>query len=131
MSAMSFYSPVMLMGVMCEACATWMRMPRKRRRRPDASEDPNLSLNIHLTAEVLSQKRSVWVFDRLYVRHSSASQFRTSPSRSRPLMVKVSSLNSSFTFFGHYSFHMIGTILFRPDVQTPHESIPQLSEYPM
>ena len=43
--------------------------------RPTASEESNISLNVHPTTEVLLQKRVAWVFDILDVRHSSASQF--------------------------------------------------------
>ena len=125
---MSLSSPAMLMGVRFEACVACMKMPRKRRRRPAASEDPTLSLNSHPTAEVLSKKRAVWVFDSLDVRHSSASQFRTSPASLRSLMMRVTSLNRSSTFCGHSYCHMIGPILFRPDAQIPPMPIPQLSE---
>ena len=128
---MSFSLPAMMMGVRCEACVACMCMPRKRRRRIDANEDPDISLNAHSTAKVLSQKRAAWVFDSLDVRHSSASQFRTSPVSSRSFMVSVPSFKRSFTFCGHSSFHMIGPILFSPDVQTPPVPIPQLYEYPM
>ena len=86
---MSFYLPAMLMGVSYEACVECMRMPRKRRRHPVASEEPYLSLNVHPTAEVLSQKRAAWVYDRLDVRYSSTSQFRTVPDSSRSLMVRL------------------------------------------
>ena len=88
--------PAMLMGVRCEACVACMRMPRKHRRRPAANEDPDFSLNNHPTAKVLLQNRSAWVFDSLDVKHSSASQFRTSPAILRLLMVRVPSLNMSF-----------------------------------
>ena len=64
-------------------------MSRKQRIHPDASDDTELILNVHPTSKVLSQKRDEWVFDRLYVRYSSASQFRTSPSRSRSLVARV------------------------------------------
>ena len=119
------------MVMRCESCVACIQMNRKRRRRPDASENPDIILNIHPTAEVLSQERAAWVFDRLDVRHSSASQFITIPARSRSLVVRVPSLNRPFTFCSHYYCHMIGPILFRSDVQTPLVSIPQLSEYPM
>ena len=131
MSAISFSSPDIMMGVRCEACFAWMLIPRKRSRRPDDSEDSDLILNDHRTAEVLLHKRAVWVFDRLDVRHSIASQFRTSPFSSRLLMVSVNSLNVYFTLCGHSSCHMIGPILFRSDVQTTPVPITQLSEYPM
>ena len=131
MSPMSLSLPDMMMGVECEACAACVCMPRKRRRCPAASEDANLSLNAHPTAKLLLQKRAAWVFDSFYVSNSSASHFRTSPDISRSLMVSVTSLNSSFTFFGQYYCHMIGPIFFRPDFQTPPVPIPQLSEYPM
>ena len=86
---MSLSLPAMLMGVRFEAYVACIRMPRKRRRRPDDSEDPDLSLNAHPTAEVLSQNRAAWIFGSLDVRHSSASQFRTSPARSRSLILRV------------------------------------------
>ena len=108
----------MMMGVRCEACVACMCMPRKRRRRPAASEDPDISLNYHPRAKVFSQKRSAWVSDSLDVSHSISSQFRNSPDSSRLFMVRVYSLNRSFTFCGHSYYHMIGTILCRPDVQT-------------
>ena len=79
----------MIMGVMCEAFVVFMCITRKQRRRPTASEDTDISLNAHPTAEVLSQKRSAWVFDSLDVRNSSTSQFITSLTRSRSLMVRV------------------------------------------
>ena len=129
--AISLSSHAIMMGMRCEACVACMSIPRKRRRRPAASEDPDHSLNYHPTAEVLFQKRSVWVFDSLDVSHSSASQFRISPARSRPLMVSVPSLNRYFTLCGHSYCHMIGPILFRSDVQTTPVPITQLSEYPM
>ena len=106
-------------------------MPRKQRRRPATSEDPDIILNVQPTAEVSSHTRAAWVFDKLDVRHTIASQFRTSPARSRLLMVMVTSLNRSFTFCGHSYCHMIGNILFRTDVQTPPVEIPQLFNYPM
>ena len=116
MSAMSLYLPDILMVVRCEACAALMHMPRKRRRCPAASDDPDLSLNFHPTAEVLSQKRAVWVFYRLDVRHSIIIQLKTSHAIWRSFIVRVTSLNGSFTFCGQSHFHMIGPILFRPDV---------------
>ena len=119
------------MEVRCEACVACMQMPRKWRRRPVDSEDPNLILNSHPTAEVLYQKRAVWVLDSLDVRHSSASQFRTIPASSRSFMVRVPSLNRSSTFCDQSSCHMIGPILFMIDAQTPPVPIPQLYEYPM
>ena len=131
MSAVSLSLPAMMMGVKCEACVACMCMPRKRSRRTADSDDPNLSLNAHPTAKLLLQKRATWVFDSLYVSNSSASQFRTNPAISRSLMVSVTSLNSSFTFCGQYSCHMIGPIFFRPDFQTPPAPIPKLSEYPI
>ena len=76
---MSLSSSNIIMGVRCEACVACMCMLSKRRRRPAASEDPNLSLNVHPTAEVLSQNRAAWVFYRLDVKHYSAIQFRTIP----------------------------------------------------
>ena len=51
---MSFSSPDMMKGVRCEACVAWMRMTRKRIRRPDDSNEPYLSLNAHPNVEVLS-----------------------------------------------------------------------------
>ena len=107
-SSVSLSSPDILMGVMCEAFVAWMRIPRKRRRRPAASDYPDITFNVHPTAEVLSQKRSAWVFDRLDVRHSSAIQLRTIPARLVLLMVRLPSFNMSFTFCGHSYFHMIG-----------------------
>ena len=127
MSAMSLSLTAMLMGARYESCAAWMRMPRKRRRRTAARNYPDISLNVHPTAKVLSQKRDAWVFDILDVRHSSARKFRTSPARSISLMVRVNSLNRSFTFCGNNSCHLIGPILFRPYVKTPPVPIPQLS----
>ena len=121
----------MLMGVRCKACVVWVRMTRKRRIRTDASEEPDLSLIVHPTSEVLSQKRAAWVFYRLDVRHYSASQLITSPASSRLLMVRVPDLNSPFTLCGHSYFQMIGPILFKLDVWTPPMKIPQLPDYLM
>ena len=56
MSAMSFYSPTVLMDVRREACAACMIMPRKWRRRLDAREEPDFILIFNHTDEVLSQK---------------------------------------------------------------------------
>ena len=86
---MSLSLPSIMMGVRGESCVACMRMPRKSRRLPAASEGPNINLNAHPTAEVLLHNRAAWVFDSLDVRNSSASQFITSPSRSRLLMVRV------------------------------------------
>ena len=108
MYATSLYYPDIMMGLRCEDCVTWMQMPKKRRIRPDAREEPDISLLVHPTSEVLSQKRAAWVFYRLDVRHYSASQLRTSPASSRLLMVRVPDLNSPFTLCGHSYFHMIG-----------------------
>ena len=113
---MSLSSPAMLMGVGYEACVAWMRMPRKRRISPAASEDPDITLLVHPTSEVLLRKRDVWVFDILDVRSSSTSQLITIPDSSISLMVRVTSLNRYFTFCCHSYCHMIGTILFRTDV---------------
>ena len=68
------------MGGRCEACAAWMCMPRKRSRRPDDREEPDLSLLVHPITKFFSQNRSAWVFDRLDVRHYSAIQLITSPT---------------------------------------------------
>ena len=130
-SDMSLLYTAILMGVRCEACVLWMRMPRKCRIIPIAREEPYLSLIFHSTAEVLSQNRSAWLFYRLDVSHSSASQLRTSPAILILLMVRLPAFNSYFTLCGHYYCKMIGPILFRPDFQTPPVPIPQLSEYPI
>ena len=82
-SDMSLSLPDMLMSVRYEPCVACTNMPRKRIRRTEVSKYPDLSLNAHPTAKVLLQKRDVWVFDILDVRHSSAIQFRTSPSSLR------------------------------------------------
>ena len=116
---MSLSLPNILMGLRFEAFVACIRMPRKQRRSPAASEESDLILNVHPTAEVLSQKRAAWVFGILDMRHFSASQFRTSPAKSRPFMVSVPSLNRSFILCGHSSCHMIGLILFRPDFRLP------------
>ena len=130
-SAMSLSLPDIMMGVRCEACVACMRITRKQRRRPATSEDPDISLNVHPTDKLLSQKRAAWVFDILDVRHSSARQFITSPARLRSLILRVPSLNMSFTFCGQYYCHMICPILFRTHLQTTPVPITQLSEYPM
>ena len=59
---MSLSSPDILMGLRFEAFVAWIRMPRKQRRSPAASEESDLILNVHPTVEVLSQKRAAWVF---------------------------------------------------------------------
>ena len=128
---MSLSCPAILMGVRCEACVLWVRMPRKCRRSHVAREEPYISLILHPTAEVLSQKRSAWLFYRLDVSHSSARKLRTSPSSLIPLMVRLPAFNISFTVCGHSSCKMIGRILFRSYFQTPSVPIPQLYEYPM
>ena len=51
----------------------------KHRRRPAAREEPDLSLIVHPTVKVLSQKRAAWVFARLGVSYYGDSQLRTSP----------------------------------------------------
>ena len=115
----------------CEACVVCIYMPSKRRRRPSAKDEPDMSLIVCPTSEMLSQKMYAWVFDRLYVSHYIASQLRTSPASSRLLMVRLPDLNSSFTFCGHSDCQIMGPILFRPDVHTSPMPIPQLSESPM
>ena len=116
MPEISLYSPDILMGVRRDAFFACMRMPRKKRRYLAAREESDLSLILHPTAEVLSQKRAEWVFGRLYVRHSSASQLRTRSDSLISFMVRVPALKSYFTFYGLSSCQMIGPILFRPDV---------------
>ena len=119
MYATSLYYPDIMMGLRCEDCVTWMQMPKKRRIRPDAREEPDISLLVHPTSEVLSQKRNVWIFARLDVRRSISSQLRSIPASSRSLMIRVPALNSSFTLCGDYYCQMIGPILFRPYFHTP------------
>ena len=104
------------MVMRCESCVACIQMNRKRRRRPDAREEPDLRLIVHPTAKVLSQSMAAWLFTSLDVRHSSASQLRTSSASSILFMIKVIALNISFTLSGHYFYQMIGPILFRPDV---------------
>ena len=118
----------MLMGARCESCVAWMRMPRKRRRHTNAWEKPDLSLIFQPTSKVLSQKRVVWVFARLDVRHSSARQLKTIPASSRSLIVMMTALDIYFIFCVHYSCQMIGPILFKPYVQNPPMPIPQLTD---
>ena len=97
-----------------ESCVAWMRIPMKHRRRTAAREETDLSLIVHPTVKVLSQKRAAWVFAWVDVRYYSTIQLRTSPERSISLMVRVTALNSSFTLCGHSSCQMIEPILFRP-----------------
>ena len=108
--SMSLSYTDIMMGVRCDNCVAWMRMPRKWRRRPASREKPDLILIVHLTAEVLSQKKAAWVWERLGVIHSSTIQFLTSPFISRLSMVRVPNMKSSFTC------QIIGPILFVPDV---------------
>ena len=112
---MSFSSLDILIGVRCDACVAWMRMPRKRRIRPAACEEPDISLIFHPTAEVLSKERDEWARARLDTMHSSAIQVITIPARSISLMVRVHALKISFIFCGHTSCQMIGPIFFRLD----------------
>ena len=79
-SDMSLSYPAMMMGVICDTCAEWMRMPRKRRKSPATREEPNIRLIVHPNSELLSHNRAAWVFASLDVRHSSTSQLRTSPA---------------------------------------------------
>ena len=65
--SMSFSYPDILMGVRCDTCVSCMRMPIKCRRCPTSREKPDLILIVHLIAEVLSQKKAVWVWERLGV----------------------------------------------------------------
>ena len=106
------------MDVRCDAFVACMRMPNKRRRCPAAREEPDKRLNVHPTAEVLSQKRAAWVWARLEVMHSSASQLRTIPDRSIIFMASVLDMKISFTVCGYSSCQMIDPIFLRPDVQS-------------
>ena len=128
-SAISFYSPDILVGVICGDFVAWMHMPRKRRSSPITRYEPDRSLNVHPTDEVLSQNRDAWLRERLEVIHSIASQLRTGPSRLISCMVIVADMKISFTVCGHYSCQIIGSILLRLYFHNPPVLIPQLSEY--
>ena len=106
----------MLMGVRCDACVVWIDIPRKLIRYPAARDELDLILIFHLTAEVLLQKRYVWVFSRLDLSYSSIIQLRTIHIRSRSFILRVTALKSSFTFYRHYCCQMIRPILFWMDV---------------
>ena len=85
-------------------------MPRKRRRRPAAREEPNCSLKVHPISEVLSQKRATWVWARLEVMYYSTIQLRTRPARYILLMVRVPEVKIYFNVCGYSSCQMIGPI---------------------
>ena len=106
-------------------------MPRERMRSTSAREEPDIILIVHPTTEVLSQKRAEWLWVRLDVMNSSASQLITIPVNLSLLMVRVTALKISFTFCINSSCDMIGHILFRPDVQNHPVPITQISEYPI
>ena len=61
--------------------------------------------------------------------HSSASQLRTRPSRSRLFILRVPAVNSYFTVCGHFINQMIVPIVLRTDGQTHSMTIQQISEY--
>ena len=134
MSDIALSFPTMFMGVRAEALRLCF-LSTNNQSSCDAGIDAEvLPLYSHDTADVLSQKNTVYLYFKSRTKYSSTSHTKTSPANPRLLMVNFpfyfpSDTSSFWISVGNVNYHTHGCTLCNPDLITPPDNSLKASVY--